>query len=131
MTSQQFSFGKTVEMGFEDAIEAVTVALEDQGFGVLTEIDVQATLKKKLDEDTRPYSILGACNPSLAHRALTAEPRIGVLLPCNVVVRQQEDQTMRVDFMDPQSVLELVDNPAVHELAAEVRERMVQACEAI
>lgn len=131
MTSQEFSFGKTVEMGFEDAIEAVTEALQDQGFGVLTEIDVQATLKKKLDEDTRPYRILGACNPALAHQALTAEPQIGVLLPCNVVVREQEDGSVRVDFMDPQSVLELVDNSSVNEVAAEVRERLNQVFEAI
>lgn len=129
--NEEFSFGKTVQMDFDKAVEAVTEALQAQGFGVLTEIDVQATLKKKLDEDTPPYRILGACNPSLAHRALTAEPQIGVLLPCNVVVRQDEDEAVHVEFMDPQAVLELVDNPAVHEVAAEVRERLNRVFETL
>lgn len=129
--STAFSFGKTVDLGFEEAIEAVTEALKAEGFGVLTEIDVQATLKKKLDEDTRPYRILGACNPQLAHQALSAEPHIGVLLPCNVVVREDEDGSVQVDFMDPQAVLNLVDNPAVHEVAADVRERLNRVAEGI
>lgn len=129
--SNDFSFGKSVEAGFDDAIEAVTEALEQQGFGVLTEIDVQATLKKKLGKETRPYRILGACNPELAHRALGAEPRIGVLLPCNVVVREDEDDRVHVEFMDPQAVLNLVDNSAVHDVAAEVRDRLTRVFEAI
>lgn len=127
----EFSFGKTVQLEFDDAVEAVTAALKDQGFGVLTEIDVQATLKKKLDKETRPYRILGACNPELAHRALSAEPQIGVLLPCNVVVRESEDGQVHVEFMDPQAVLNLVDNPAVHDVAGEVRDRLTQVFEAI
>ena len=129
--STAFSFGKTVDHDFDAAVETVTEALEEEGFGVLTEIDVQATLKKKLDEDTRPYRILGACNPQLAHRALSAEPHIGVLLPCNVVVRQGEDGKVHVDFMDPQAVLNLVDNPAVHEVAADVRARLKRVSDAI
>ncbi|RFF32279.1 DUF302 domain-containing protein [Wenzhouxiangella sediminis] len=129
--SNEFSFGKTVASSFEQAVEAVTEALAEQGFGVLTEIDVQATLKKKLDTDTRPYRILGACNPELAHRALTAEPQIGVLLPCNVVVREGDDERVHVEFMDPQAVLELVDNAAVHDVAAEVRDRLARVFDAI
>jgi uncharacterized protein (DUF302 family) len=129
--STQFSFSKTVDYDFETAIDTVTEALKDEGFGVLTEIDVKATLKKKLDEDTRPYRILGACNPKLAHRAITAEPHIGVLLPCNVVVREGDDAKVHVDFMDPRAVLEMVDNPAVHDVAREVRERLERVSNAL
>lgn len=129
--STEFSFGKTVNQDFESAVESVTEALKAEGFGVLTEIDVQATLKKKLDEDTRPYRILGACNPQLAHRALSAAPRIGVLLPCNVVVRQSEDDSVQVEFMDPQAVLEMVNDAEIHAVAAEVRERLQRVFNAI
>lgn len=120
----KYGFGKTVPMDFEHAIEVVTEALKTEGFGVLTDIDVQATLKNKLDEEMPPYRILGACNPPLAHKALTAEPSIGLLLPCNVVVRQDEVGVVHVEFMDPEAVLGVVDNPAVHDVAQDVTERL-------
>jgi len=120
----KYGFGKTIPMDFERAIKVVTEALKTEGFGVLTDIDVQATLKNKLGEEMPPYRILGACNPPLAHKALTAEPSIGLLLPCNVVVRQDEAGAVHVEFMDPQAVLEMVDNPAVHDLAQDVTERL-------
>jgi len=120
----KYGFGKTVPLDFERAIDVVTEALKTEGFGVLTDINVQETLKKKLGEDIPPYRILGACNPPLAHKALTAEPSIGLLLPCNVVVRQDEAGAVHVEFMDPGAVLDLVENPAVHELAQDVTERL-------
>jgi len=120
----KYGFGKTIPMNFEHTIEAVTEALKTEGFGVLTDIDVQATLKNKLGEEMPPYRILGACNPPLAHKALTAEPSIGLLLPCNVVVRQDEVGAVHVEFMDPLAVLGMVDNPAVHDLAQDVNERL-------
>lgn len=120
----KYGFGKTIPMSFERAIEVVTEALKTEGFGVLTDIDVQATLKNKLGEEMPPYRILGACNPPLAHKALTAEPSIGLLLPCNVVVRQDEAGAVHVEFMDPGAVLGMVDNPAVHDLAQDVTERL-------
>ncbi|MAT66747.1 MAG: ABC transporter ATP-binding protein [Gammaproteobacteria bacterium] len=119
-----YGFGTTLPMDFEHAIDVVTEALKQEGFGVLTDIDVQSTLKQKLDEDMPPYRILGACNPPLAHQALAAEPSIGLLLPCNVVVRQDDDGTVHVEFMDPTAVLDLVDNPTVHALARQVRQRL-------
>jgi uncharacterized protein (DUF302 family) len=119
----KYAFGKTVDMGFDQAVAAVTQALAKEGFGVLTEIDVAATLKKKLGIERAPYRILGACNPQLAARALEAEPQIGALLPCNVVVREDGGKTI-VEFMDPEAVLTLVERPEIGSIAAEVRQRL-------
>jgi uncharacterized protein (DUF302 family) len=119
-----YGFGKTVPVSFADAITRVTGALQKEGFGVLSDIDVAATLKKKLGRDLPPYRILGACNPPLANRALEADPSIGLLLPCNVVVRADAAGAVHVEFMDPYAVLQLVDKPEVEALAREVRERL-------
>jgi uncharacterized protein (DUF302 family) len=127
----KYAFGKKVNMGFEQAVAAVTQALAQEGFGVLTEIDVQATLKKKLGIERPPYRILGACNPQFAARALEAEPQIGALLPCNVVVRQDAAGATLVEFMDPHAVLELVQRPEVGRIAAEVRGRLERVMAAL
>ncbi len=127
----KFGFGKPVDLGFDEAVETVTKELGKEGFGVLTEIDVQATLKEKLGEDMRPYRILGACNPPLAHQAVTAVPEIGLLLPCNVLVREDDAGKVHVSFMDPGSVLGLVDNPDVEPLAEQVKEKLERVLAAL
>ncbi|MEL7293789.1 MAG: DUF302 domain-containing protein [Pseudomonadota bacterium] len=110
----------------DEAIERVTDELSQEGFGVLTQIDVKATLKKKLDIDKRPYIILGACNPTFANQALTLEPDIGLLLPCNVVIREEEDRSITVSFMDPAAVLNLVEHKDIHSVASEVRTKLLR-----
>lgn len=119
-----YGFTVTVSDSFDNVVARVTEELKKEGFGVLTEIDVAATLKAKLGVDKRPYRILGACNPTLAHQALEADPDIGMLLPCNVIVRQEEDGAVTVGFMDPEAVLKLVNKPGVEVLAGEVRGRL-------
>lgn len=126
-----YGFSINLHNSFEDTIARVTEALKAEGFGILTEIDVKATFKAKLDVDRLPYTILGACNPSLAKQALEADPDIGLLLPCNVVVREEEDGSVTVAFMDPAAVLGLVDKPGVEVLAGEVRGKLEQVRNAL
>jgi uncharacterized protein (DUF302 family) len=121
--SNTYAFGKTVGTDVSQTIERVTQALAKEGFGILSDIDVAGTLKKKLGLDVPAYRILGACNPQFAHRALEAEPEIGTLLPCNVVVRKISAGT-RVDIMDPLAVMQLVGKPEVATIASEVRGRL-------
>lgn len=124
-TTIRYALQRTVRKTFAEADRAVREALQEQGFGVLTEIDVKATLKKKLDAEFRDYEILGACNPPLAHSALQAELEVGLLLPCNVVVRAgDEPGTTVVEAMDPVVQLEVADNAALPELARDVRARL-------
>lgn len=115
---------KVVDYSFEKLIEKVTEELQKEGFGILTEIDVQATLKKKLDVDFRKYKILGACNPPFAHKALEAEPHIGVLLPCNVVVQETEQGKIEVALVNPMESMKTVNNPKLNEIAGEVSEKL-------
>lgn len=127
----KYAFGKTVALDPAAAVQKVTEALAKEGFGVLTEIDVAATMKKKLGLELPPYKILGACNPQLASKAIAVEPEIGALLPCNVVVRQDATGKTRVEFMDPSAVLTLVDRPEMGTLAAEVRGRLERVMAAL
>jgi uncharacterized protein (DUF302 family) len=127
----RYGFGRTVTAGFADTLARVTAELAKEGFGVLTEIDVQATLKKKLDQDVPPQRILGACNPPFAAQALAAEPSIGLLMPCNVVVREDAQGTVHVEFLDPVALFELTGRADVEPLAREVRARLERVMAAL
>jgi len=134
MTTQttRYGIGTTVDLSYDDAVARTREALAGEGFGVLTEIDVRATLKKKLDVDTRPYVILGACNPGLAHKALSAERDIGLLLPCNVIVYEADQPGKSVvAVMDPLEALALTGNDEVRPIALEARARLERVLEAI
>jgi len=119
-----YQLGVEISGEFDDVIDRTVAALKEEGFGVLMDLDIQATLKEKLGVEKSPYRILGACTPPLANQALDAEPDIGVLLPCNVVVRQLEDGKIRVAFMDPAAVLQLVNREEIATLAGEVKARL-------
>jgi uncharacterized protein (DUF302 family) len=126
-----YGFSTCVTGSMEEVRDRVEAALKEEGFGVLTEIDVAGTLKKKLDVDRKPYLILGACNPALANQALNADPDIGLLLPCNVVLREEDEGAVIVAFMDPAAVLGLVDKQGVAELAGDVRGRLERVRDAL
>ncbi len=119
-----YYFSKEVNASFEEAIEKVTEALKEEGFGILTEIDVKETLKKKLDVDFRPYKILGACNPPYAYKALQAEEKIGTMLPCNVIVQEKEPGKVEVAAVDPVASMAAVENNQLAEVASVIREKL-------
>ncbi len=131
MTTTQLGFNVTLTTNFAAALTQVTEALKAEGFGVLTEIDVQTTLKKKLDVDFRPYRILGACNPALAYRALSAVPEIGLFLPCNVTVTQSEEGRVEVSLIDPIAMMAAAAHPALEPIAQEAREKLIRVAAAL
>jgi uncharacterized protein (DUF302 family) len=129
-TNTVLGFSVQLDMDYESALESVTAALKTEGFGVLTEIDVKATLKTKLDVDFRPYKILGACNPPLAYRALQAAPQIGLLLPCNVTVSQEEDHCL-VSLIDPIAMMDVIQHPDLVPIAEEARAKLERVAAAL
>jgi uncharacterized protein (DUF302 family) len=121
-----YHFSKTVEMPIDRAVSATVEALQKHGFGVLTDIDVQQTLKKKLDVDFRPYRILGACNPKMAHQALQAEDKIGTMLPCNIVLQEHQPGRTEISAVDPVASMQAIDNPKLADIAGSVRSLLQQ-----
>jgi uncharacterized protein (DUF302 family) len=122
-----YTFSKTVTMSFEDAVKSVTGTLKAEGFGILTEIDVKETLRKKLDVDFRPYKILGACNPPFAYQALQAEDKIGAMMPCNVIVQEREGGRVEISAVDPVASMMAVDNENLRGIAMDVRDKLKKA----
>ena len=129
--NKALGFDLFMNRSYDEAITAVTEELKKEGFGLLTEIDVKATLKKKLDVEFRPYKILGACNPTLAHKALSLVPEVGLLLPCNVTVAQEEDGRIHVSIIDPQQMLGVVDHPELEAVACDAEERLRRVANAL
>lgn len=125
----QYSFDKILDMPFDDAVNRVVEELKKEGFGVLTDIDVQTTLKKKLDVDFRKYRILGACNPPFAYKALQAERRIGTMLPCNVIVQETDAGQIEVSAIDPIASMRAIENPNLREIADQVRDKLKKVVE--
>jgi uncharacterized protein (DUF302 family) len=126
----KYGFSKTVEYSFEEAINRVTDALKKEGFGILTTIDVKDTLKQKINVDFKKYTILGACNPPIAHKGLETEEELGLLLPCNVIV-YEKDNKINVSFFDPMIMAHIIDNPDIEPIAEEVKGKLQQAFAAI
>ena len=129
MKQTSYGFSKTVNLAFNDAIEKVTEELQKEGFGILTEIDVKETLKKKLDVDFKNYKILGACNPPFAHKALQSEEQIGLMLPCNVIVYENDEGNSVVAAVDPIASMQAVANDKLGEIAGEVQNRLKKVIE--
>ena len=119
-----YFYARELKGSFDDTIETVTEELKKEGFGILTEIDVKETLKKKLDVDFRNYRILGACNPPFAYKALQAEPNVGVMLPCNVIVQEKENGAIEVAAVDPLASMKAIENPELEKIAGEVRDKL-------
>jgi uncharacterized protein (DUF302 family) len=128
---KEYSFSTVLNTSYEDAISKVTDALKEEGFGVLTEIDVKSTLKKKLDVDFRKYVILGACNPPYAHRTLLTDLDVGLLLPCNVIVYETDDKKAYVSALNPVSALEVIKSQELRKIAAEVSEKLKRVVEKV
>jgi uncharacterized protein (DUF302 family) len=119
-----YYFSKTVRSGFDEAVSKITQALKEEGFGILTEIDVKSTLKKKLDVDFRKYRILGACNPPYAYKALQAEDKVGTMLPCNVIVQETDDGEVEIAAIDPIASMKAIDNPGLRDIAEIISQKL-------
>jgi len=126
-----YYYSKTVNLGFDEAVSSVTQALKKEGFGILTDIDVKSTIKKKLDVDFRNYRILGACNPPFAYKALQAEDKIGTMLPCNVIVQETADGGIEIAAIDPIASMKAIDNPKLSEIAEKIGQKLKTVIETV